>query len=285
MTAILWKNDQLIVDSLSQNNVEWFQDAGKVAIVRWELFWQDSNDDPGDPILGLTYTGARRTAEAFSECLRKACHKVMGNVLDRNDVTQTSHDIVLSAYQQSVDLDLVNEENSCTVLLIGLRYNYIFDISPGSVTVGQRSKDCVIVLGSGSDLMTRFDQMHGGKADPIRMQHYAELMGGQCGGRLYIYQVLPDPTTQVGHRMALVGLCEPISQFLLNATTVLPEQEYVPDLVLNKDAGKSFPLRGRIKPAGYWTKYVKQYRQVLRRQKKTTRSTKTSVRKTAQRTS
>lgn len=239
MTAILWKNNELLVDSATFNGLEWVDVGDKVSIVRNEVFVSTDETDPGDPILAMTYTGAKAPAMAVMTLLTLQSHTVIAGRLSGDKAKHSTKGRVKVCLSAAGALDMLNAENSFTVLLIGLINNYVvgFDDKTGDVKFDTHPKSEELSLGSASIYMDAVKRLCKEDIAPSTQLMLAMSRDALSGGRVYGYKVSPTSRSWCGHEMYLAAVYEPPCNVARAKMEAAPGAYVVtPDLITNRDA-------------------------------------------------
>lgn len=247
MTAIIWKDNKLLVDSFVEKGGEWMEVSDKVMIVRREMKLVSKSGSFDDHILGITYTGARFTAERFGQALHQATldmlesmKKITANNIDNPDPIKYSYETVMERYTQAKDLGLFNLENNFTALLIGARGAYVAMLTlDNGLAIEEISSNEAIYMGSGSTYMRDLDKRNDTEAEPIRMMHFAFLMEPGCGGRISLFERVRDDRHPSKKALTLTGLYEPPDAAQLRAAELAAKSPAAPDLILNPRSYRS----------------------------------------------
>jgi hypothetical protein len=235
MTAILWANNKLFVDSRVEQAGEWYDSADKVALlskrcrlvsVEPSCFGQPYDDD----ILGFTYTGAKLPAVAMIQSLMKFTSDHLQNPQDQ---TRFTHHALLGYYNLISFAKMANFENNFTCLLIGTRHNYLVGYGTGSnkFEIEPVRKDTTHALGSGRDAMITMSERKQGRVEPVRLMHYAALVERSCGGMIWQYEVIPSTVRDIGYELALTALYKAPTQLDRDSAPFFMECSVDPKLI------------------------------------------------------
>lgn len=266
MTAILWANNKLMVDSSTFNGVEWVDVNDKVILVRQMLFIQTDPDKPGDPILAFSYTGAKAQALVTLDLIRSQSATIVDARLEGKSGKTTADFLNLTATAANA-FNLINDQNTFKVVLIGKNKNYLFDIE-GGLQILDKAKP--IALGSSSTIMQDILKEWDKDCSPIYAIVNAITKDPLAGGRIFQYEVVKSKQSWCGVEMVLSGLYEEPNSvqraiFSMKAGSYEPE----PDLILNP---ASELAKNRIKPLATqvckWGQYVETFKRGNNRKKK-----------------
>lgn len=127
---------------------------------------------------------------------------------DPQDQSRYTHHALLEYYNLISVAEMANFENNFTCLLIGVRYNYLVGYGTGSnkFEIEPVRKDTTHALGSGRDVMITMSERKQGRADPVRLMHYAALVERSCGGMIWQYEVVPASERDIKCKLALTAL-------------------------------------------------------------------------------
>lgn len=252
MTAIIWKNGKLLVDSFVEKGGEWFDVSDKVLVTRRDMKLVSSDGQFEDDILGLTYTGARYPAERFGQALYQATvamaesiPKMISVRVGDPDPIKYTYEALLARYEQADGLGLFNIENNFTVLMIGAKHAYKVDLTvSGGLEIERIHDNDIIYMGSGAPYMRDLDKRNEKKAEPIRMMHFAAVMEPGCGGRILQFERVPDDRMTCGLGLAMTGLYEEPDIAQRRAAEIAAKNPAAPDLIINPNAYNARRRRG-----------------------------------------
>lgn len=202
MTAIIWKNGTLVVDSLAIQGREEIYDAMKVIVMTRTIVLKDGADID-DVALAYTYCGARWPAMMLMERLHHyssiSSHKSQTIKLVQRD------------YESAGALGLSVFENHFQALVIGNKANYMMTLpeEPGKASpliVKVIPHETPVYLGAGERSMQNIDKQHGGMVNPVMAVYYAAAMEPDyVGGPLYEYRIMEEPKED-GTKRKIFGL-------------------------------------------------------------------------------
>jgi hypothetical protein len=184
MTTILWIENRLFVDSAIIKGEERFQSLTKVVKLPTPLKMTSALSKPfNDTIYGWTCTGNLQTAGAFMFMLG----------------LKGEFDVVDKLYDQIAHLSVVGEGFTFSILAIGKKQNYLFELAIGLWSARVSERDMMTTMGSGGGLV--MEEMKKGN-DPIRsFMHAFYMQPTTTGGMIDVWQLdtnSEDPFRRMG---------------------------------------------------------------------------------------
>lgn len=257
MTAILWKNNALYTDSHIEKNGEWLNISDKALAVNRPCrlntnsaslisatgeFRERQRID--DWIVGFTYTGASAPARALMRLLTKLTAECFDGPDSRGAASGYTFDRLIERYKQAAELDLHNAENDATVLMVGVKYNYLASFTTDTgFGVIPFDKQRMCALGSGETHIRALDKSSEEAALPIRLMWHAFYMEASCGGTVYRYEVTKNSKRPSGHAFKLTGLWFPPSDAMESCSTILATTDIEPNLTVPTKTPTQTPKR------------------------------------------
>ena len=209
MTCILWREDTLYTDSLVEKNGQFYTTASKAVAVNRptklsSLIEKDPDGDLIDDwVIGFTWDGAKLPTLKTVKILSEMTENTDPSLCEPSSTLDYAKQMLLVAER----LQLSNQDNSFTILIIGLKFNYTLGLTPEGVQFRTYRKSEDVVLGSGQDALQKaFSKSN--TPNVIRAFHYAYAMEPTCAGPIYTYQVMPSAETQSKHVLARTAMYE-----------------------------------------------------------------------------
>lgn len=239
MTAILWKDNALYCDSLVERNGHWYNVCDKVITISLPCKLVSKGVMPDgerydDWIVGFTYSGALTPAVAFMQRLAVETEEML---LHPEDPDYSTLHVMDTAIRVVKGLKLDNFENSFTLLVVGVCYNYIisYEGNDDGLSVERVGKERMRTLGSGQSAITELHNRHEGNVDPVRLMHHAFDLESSCGGWIWKYEVLPRKGTPSGYVLTRTALYTAPSVESREAARILYTHPVTPLLILNPE--------------------------------------------------
>lgn len=181
MTTILYCDGKLYADSAVYKGNDRFVTLNKInAFPRPTRIKCDVGFYTFDDIVyGWAGTGSQSAMAAFTRSLIKIDEG--GDEL--KDMTSRT---LMAAYRLAYDLDLITDENTFGILLLGKEFNHQFVFNRMGFDYTQMALDRNLALGSGNDLVKKFYLHH---RDPIRAMLETFWLEELSGGPIDIWEL------------------------------------------------------------------------------------------------
>lgn len=243
MTAILWKDNALYVDSYVEKDGEWLNVNDKVIQVSLparlnaprSTQLSEGGEDRGydDWIVGFTWTGARAPALAMMKLLVDLSKQTFPNPECQGEGNGYTRDLLIDRYNLVNELNLHNSDNDFTIFMIGVERNYVATMtSDAGFKVLDAPKDRLLAFGSGESHIKALDAKRP-DSQPIRLMWHAFFMEASCGGEVRKFEVIANPGKPSKHQLLTTAIWHQPGAATCEVSSLICDSNVDPDLCFN----------------------------------------------------